>query len=91
LAQVILDAENSTLSRPIRKNWVTEITRRRPEIKARSARKINCQRVLCKDPGASGTWFGELQRVKNQCGIQDEDIYKVDETRFAMGLIATTK
>ena len=91
MAQMILDTENSTPSRPIGKNWVTEFTKRRPEIKTRFARKISRQRILCEDPGVINTWFVELQRVKDQYGIQDEDIYNFDKTGFAMGLIATTK
>lgn len=91
MAQIILDAESSTPSRPIGKNWVTEFTKRRPEVKTRFARKINRQRALCEDPKVIGQWFSEVQKVKDQWGIQDEDIYNFDETGFAMGLIATTK
>jgi hypothetical protein len=91
MAQIILDAATSTPSLPIRKNWVTEFTKRRPEIKTRFAREINRQRALCEDPRIISQWFNELQKTKDQWGIQDEDIYNFDETGFAMGLIATTK
>ena len=90
MAQLILD-ESSTLSRPIRKNWVTEFTKRRPEIKTRFARKINRSRALCEDPKIIRLFFDEIQRVKVEYGISDKDIYNFDETGFAMGLIATTK
>jgi hypothetical protein len=90
MAQIILDAKTSAPSLPIGKNWVTEFTKRRPEVKTRFARKINRQRALCEDPRIIGQWFDELQKTKEQWGIQDEDIYNFDETGFAMGLIATT-
>ena len=91
MAQIILEADSSTPPQPVGKNWVTEFTKRRPEIKSRFARKINRQRALCEDPKVIGEWFAELQRVKAQWGIQGEDIHNFDETGFAMGLIATTK
>ena len=50
MAQIILDTGSSTPSRPIGKNWVTEFTKQRPEVKARFARRINYQRALCEDP-----------------------------------------
>lgn len=65
MAQIILDAESSTLSRPIGKNWVTEFTKWRPEVKTRFARKINRQRVLCEDPKDIAQWFNEVQKVKD--------------------------
>ena len=60
MAQIILDAGSSTPSCPIGKNWVTEFTKRRPEVKARFARRINHQRVLCEDPKVIGQWFNKV-------------------------------
>jgi len=91
MAQIILDAKTSTPSLPIGKNWVTEFTKRRPEVKTRLARKINCQGALCEDPRIIGQWFDELQKTKDQWGIQDEDIYNFDKIGFAMGLIVIIK
>ena len=91
MANIILGADSVAPPKPVGKNWVTEFTKRRPEIKSRFARKINRQRALCEDPKVIGAFFDELQKVKDQYGIVDEDIYNFDETGFAMGLIATTK
>ena len=91
MANIILGADSVAPLKPVGKNWVTEFTKRRPEIKSRFARKINRQRALCEDPKVIGAFFDELQKVKDQYGIVDEDIYNFDETGFAMGLIATTK
>ena len=41
MAQIILDAATSTPSLAIRKNWVTEFTKQRPEIKTRFVQKLN--------------------------------------------------
>jgi hypothetical protein len=90
MAEIILQ-QNSTLSPHVGKNWVTEFTKRRPEIKSRFARKISRQRALCEDPKVISPFFEKLQRFKNEHRILDEDIYNFDETGFAMGLIASTK
>jgi hypothetical protein len=36
-------------------------------------------------------WFKHLNMLRSNNGIQDEDIYNVDETGFAMGRIATAR
>jgi hypothetical protein len=91
MAQILLNSESPTLSKAIGKNWVTEFTKRRPEIKSRFARKINHKRIICEDPKIITSWFNELRETQDQWGIQDEDIYNFNETGFAMGLITTTK
>ena len=65
--------------------------KRRPEIKARFARRYNYSRAKCEDPKIINAWFNDLQKTRLQYGILDEDIFNFDETGFAMGLIATTK
>jgi hypothetical protein len=60
-------------------------------MKSRFARRYNYSRALCEDPKIIRDWFKRLKEVQDKHGIQDEDIYNFDETRFAMGLIATTK
>jgi hypothetical protein len=91
MAYLILKEQSPTPPPPIGKNWVTEFTKRRPEVKTRFARKYNRQRALCEDPKVIAPWFEKVQEAKDKWGIQDEDIYNFDETGFAMGLIATTK
>lgn len=60
-------------------------------MKSRFARNINRQRALCEDPEIIHPYFTELERIKVEYGILDEDIYNFDEIGFAIGLIATTK
>lgn len=49
------------------------------------------QRALNKDPKSLQEWFTKVQRVIDENGIQPEDIYKFDETGFAIGLISAQK
>jgi hypothetical protein len=90
-AQILLNSESPTLSKAIGKNWVTEFTKHRPEIKSRFARKINHKIIICEDLKIINSWFDELRETQDQWGIQDEDIYNFDEISFAIGFITTTK
>jgi hypothetical protein len=56
-----------------------------PPIRPKSRQKLN------EDPKSPRAWFATVQRIINENGIQPEDIYNFDETRFAMGLISTQK
>ena len=91
MADLILQADNPSGYEPIGKDWVTKLTKRRPELKCRFARRYNRQRAQCEDPKVIRTWFEILQRTRMQYGILDEDIFNFDETGFAMGVIATSK
>lgn len=91
MANVILQADNLSGYTPVGKNWVTNFTYQRPELKSRFARKYNHQRAKCEDLKVIITWFEVLQQTRMQYGILDEDIFNFDETGFAMGLIATSK
>ena len=91
MANILLQGEKSTQYKPIGKNWVTLFVKRRPEIKARFSRRYNHSRAKCEDPRIINAWFDNLQKIRMQYGILDEDIFNFDETGFAMGLIATTK
>ncbi|BCS23639.1 uncharacterized protein APUU_40083S [Aspergillus puulaauensis] len=91
MANLILQADNPPGYTPLSKNWTTTFTRRRPEVKSRFARRYNYQRAKCEDPRVIRAWFEQLQRVRIEYGIQDEDIFNFDETGFTMGILATSK
>jgi hypothetical protein len=90
MANILLHEEDST-AQPIGKNWVSSFIKRHDEVKSRFARRYNYSRAKCEDPRTIKAWFKQLEEVRKQWGIQDEDIFNFDETGFAMGLIATTK
>jgi hypothetical protein len=54
-------------------------------------RRYNYQRARCENPRVIAKWFKQLELLRNENGIQDEDIYNFDETGFAMGMISTAK
>ncbi|KKA22176.1 Transposase [Rasamsonia emersonii CBS 393.64] len=91
MANIILRTDNPTGYTPIGKNWVSALIKRRDEIRSQFARKYNYERAKCEDPKVIQQWFEQLQKVRLQYGILDEDIFNFDETGFAMGVIATTK
>ncbi|CEL00931.1 hypothetical protein ASPCAL00523 [Aspergillus calidoustus] len=91
MAYLVLQEGSSTPPKPLGKNWVTSFIKRHESIKSRFARKYNCQRALCEDPRAMREWFDNLKALREENGIQLEDIYNFDETGFAMGQIATTR
>lgn len=60
--------------------WASNFVRRRPELRSRSTRQRDRQRVLCSDPELISPWFDLVQDTKRKYGIQDEDTYNFDET-----------
>jgi hypothetical protein len=91
MASLLLQEADPTSSRLVGKNWVSSFINRHDEVKSRFARRYNYSRAKCEDPRAIKAWFKQLEEVRKQWGIQDDDIFNFDETGFAMGLIATTK
>jgi hypothetical protein len=72
-------------------NWIRHFLKRHPEVKTRFSRRYDYKRAICEDPKIIRPWFDQVKRTIAEHGILDEDIYNVDETGFAMGLIATAK
>ena len=72
---------------PVGKCWVTNFSKRTPEIKLRRSRPYDRQRALNEDPRIISPWFSLVQSVKEKYGIMDEDTYNFDETGFLMGKI----
>ncbi|KAJ5731126.1 uncharacterized protein N7483_005634 [Penicillium malachiteum] len=73
----------------VSKNWPSTFINRREEIRTRVSRQYDYQRALNEDPKSIQAWFTTVQQVIDKNGIQPEDIYNLDETGFAMGLIST--
>lgn len=91
MANILLATRCSHPPPTVGKNWPSTFINRREEIRSRFSRRYDYQRALNKDPKSIREWFATMQRVINEYGIQPEDIYNFDETRFAMGLISTQK
>jgi hypothetical protein len=64
MANIILQTENPTEYKPVGPNWVTNFTKRRPELKSRFARRYNHQRAKCENPKIISGWFDMLQQTR---------------------------
>ncbi|EED24169.1 conserved hypothetical protein [Talaromyces stipitatus ATCC 10500] len=72
-------------------NWVTKLTKRRPEIDSKFSRRYNYERAKCEDPKIIREHFDRVRAAILEYGILPEDIYNFDETGFAMGLCSSAK
>ena len=75
----------------IGRDWPTNFTKRRPEIKAKFNRKYDYERALCEDPEKIQAWFRLVRNTCGKYGIPDEDIYNFDETGYMLGVASTCK
>lgn len=72
-------------------NWVIKFIKRHPELSSQFSRRYNCERATCEDPKVIREWFNLVQKTILQYNIDPDDVYKFDETGFAIGLTATAK
>jgi hypothetical protein len=77
--------------KPVGKNWVSRFIDNQPELKTKWNRKFHSQRAKCEDPDTINAWFRRVDETRLSYGILDDDTYNFDETRFIMGVIATSK
>ncbi|RDW79426.1 hypothetical protein BP6252_04064 [Coleophoma cylindrospora] len=84
MANQLLQARDTP---PVGKRWAGNFVRRQPDLRTRFVRRYDHKRALCEDPRVIEGWFTLVQNMKAKYGIQDEDIYNFDETRFMMGVI----
>ncbi|KAI7968275.1 hypothetical protein EIK77_010445 [Talaromyces pinophilus] len=89
----ILLAERDLTKTPqkIGVNWVTSFINRYPDLKIKFSRRLTYSRALCEDLVIIGGFFTNLNQLKLEYGIADEDIYNFDETGFAIGIAVTVK
>jgi hypothetical protein len=69
--------------------WPSTFVRRHLELKVQYNRRYDYKRALCKDPAVIRAWFQLLDNTKAKYGIQDKDMYNLDETGFMRGQIST--
>ncbi|KID78678.1 transposase [Metarhizium guizhouense ARSEF 977] len=75
---------------PVGPRWASNFVKRHKEISTRFTRRYAYQRALCDDPNVICGWFQPVRDTIAEYDIQDADIYSLDETGFAMGMISTT-
>ncbi|EKG09198.1 DDE superfamily endonuclease CENP-B-like protein [Macrophomina phaseolina MS6] len=74
---------------PVGKCWVKNYVKRTPEVQIAQSKKYDYQRAKKEDPEVIKEHFRLLKNVANKHGIQDEDIYNMDEIGFLRGDIGT--
>ncbi|KAF2177662.1 hypothetical protein K469DRAFT_602336, partial [Zopfia rhizophila CBS 207.26] len=93
--KVVEDMANMLLAlrskRPVGKNGVNNYVARTPEVQLAQSKKYNYQQAKQEDPEVIQEHFRLLKNVANKFGIQDEDIYNMDEIGFLCGDIGTAK
>jgi len=88
MANILLSKHGDTNIKTVGVNWATNFIRARTQF----SRPYNNQRAKYEDPQIIKEWFDRVQITIMQHGIALEDIYNfVDETGYAMGLVATAK
>ena len=60
-------------------------------LETRFSRRYAYKRALCEHPKLIQAWFDQYNLTIAEYGIHGDDIYKFDETGFAMGLTSTSK
>ena len=76
---------------PVGINWVNNYVRRTPELQIAQSKKYDYQRAQRGDPEVIKEHFQLLKNVANKYGIQDDDIYNMDEIGFLRGDVGTDK
>ena len=64
---------------------------RHDKIKTRFSRRYDYRRAQNKDPKTIRQWFDSVQKTIIQYSIHPDDIYNFNKTRFAIGVISTTR
>jgi hypothetical protein len=91
MANLLLKEADPTRYTPVGVNWVGNFVGRHKDLRTCLARKISYKRAECENPRVVKAYFDQLQKVRIQYGIMDDDIYNFDETGFAMGILATAR
>ena len=73
------------------RNWVNNYVKRTPEVRLAQSRKYDYQRAKQEDPEVINEHFQFLKNVVDKYGIQNDDIYNMDEIGFLRGDISTAK
>ena len=76
---------------PVGINWVNNYIGRTPELQIAQSKKYDYQRTKREDPEVITEHFRLLKNVAHKYGIQDDDIYNMDEMGFLRDDIGTAK
>jgi len=74
--------------KPVGINWPQKFLKRHPQIKTAYIPPLDKERAMAQDPAILAGWFNLFQSLKEEHGIEIEDIYNMDEKGFMQGVIA---
>ncbi|KAF2189123.1 putative Psq domain transposase [Zopfia rhizophila CBS 207.26] len=77
--------------KPVGKKWFQPYIERTPEVQMAQSKKYDYQRAKQEDPEVIYEHFRLLKNVVNKHGIQNDDIYNMDEIGFQKGNIGSAK
>jgi hypothetical protein len=63
-------------------NWTRNFINRHSTLKSKFSRKYDYQRAKNEDLKVIREWFQRVQRIIQEFGILEQDIYNFDETGF---------
>ena len=78
-------------SLPLGKNWISRFLRRHPDLALKLSTRLERQRAYANDPVVLRDCFSKLGRLIRVYGLQDLQIYNMDEKGFVMGLASRAK
>jgi DDE superfamily endonuclease/Tc5 transposase DNA-binding domain len=89
LRSIRLNTQNdsSPFRVPIGVSWVQRFLHRHPELETACSRTIEGARVRDVTKNALYGWFDEFEKIIAEKNIRVEDMYNMDETGFAIGVI----
>lgn len=91
MANQILAARGKKPALEIGKNWLPRFLNRTKKLTVRLAKTRDYVRSYCETPEKFADWFDRVVNTIIEFGIAQEDVYNVDETGFATGILAMTK
>ncbi len=72
-------------------NWVSKFLARHPSLQSKFSIPKDLDRIVAENPDVMTKWFDLFSAQVRQYGIEEEDIYNMDEKGYAMGLIGKAR
>ncbi|GEQ68297.1 hypothetical protein JCM33374_g1965 [Metschnikowia sp. JCM 33374] len=91
MANAILAARATNPPLTIGNNWLSGYLNRTTGLTSKIARPRDYIRVYFETPEKFNDWFNRVENTIMEFGIEKHDVYNVDETGFAMGILSATK
>ncbi|GEQ68314.1 hypothetical protein JCM33374_g1982 [Metschnikowia sp. JCM 33374] len=88
MANKMLAARGTTPRIIVGANWLPIFVNRSGELEIRISQTRDLVRTNSETPEIFSEWFARVRSTISEFGIIDDDVYNVDETGFAIGMLA---